>query len=332
MRPVLFAVALSLSAQAVAASPDKTLAAGGAYDSVVINGLVLPLGDVDRLLNAGVLRLDAASHHFSLGSGITSERQLAAKLQTLPLENPGAVLDLYRSAKVAMPDGAAHELTVPSGFGPAHFANQSRNVVLSASLGGVSRVPYTSSADGALGFGLSFGNRFKGVGASLMVSFNDLSNFGNPDRISYGFALNHYLWDGVSVAVGGENLFVKYTDGEPSYYVAGSWAFTPETSAMPFSGTATIGAGSGRFATMTARDIFEGKTGPATAVFASLAWQATKSLNVIAEWNGRNLNCGLGYTLPGTPISLKLGVEDLTGYSGDGPIVTGSVGVVLARF
>ena len=154
--------------------------------------------------------------------------------------------DLYRSCKAALPNGSAYELTVPSGFGPAHFSSTPQTVALSASLGGVSRVRYTSEPDGALGFGLSFGNAFDGLGASVMTSFNDLNQLGNGKRTSWGVAVTHLLANGVSVVFGGENLFAAYTDGQPSFYLVSGWAFDTWHSNMPFSGMLTIGAGSGR--------------------------------------------------------------------------------------
>ncbi|MEO8240853.1 MAG: hypothetical protein ABI832_01005 [bacterium] len=333
MRRLFVAMIYLLAAQhAVAQSGTSAMRAGGAYDAVLINGLTFPLHDVDQLLASGVMQLNGPQHRFAFGPSVTSEHQLAVALRQLDLESPQAALDLYRSAKVALPNGAAHEITIPSGFGPARFANQPATTTLSASLGGVSRVPYTTKPDGGLGLGLSFGNAFHGVGSSVTMSFNDLSDLANPERISWGIVLSHYLGDGVSVALGGENLFVKVTDGEASFYLAGSWAFSPETSAMPFKGVMTLGAGSGRFASMTERDIFEGRTGPATTIFGDVAWEVNDKVNLMAEWNGRNLNAGVAYRMPRTGISLKLGVADLTGYSGDGPYLTGSVGVTLARF
>jgi len=303
----------------------------GAYDAVNINGFVLQVQDVQRLLNAGILRLNPDTRRFAFGPGITSERALTAQLARLNLNNPRAPRELYRAFKVALPNGAAHELTIPSGFGPAFFANQPGVRTVSASFGGVSRVPYTRSPDAALGLGLSFGNSFNGLGASVMASFNDLSDLGNTDRISWGIVVSHYLTDGLSVAVGGENLFVKTTDGEASFYLAGSWAFDTSDH-MPFKGVLTLGAGSGRFAKNTERDLAEGRVANATMLFGGVAWEVSDRLNLITEWNGRNLNVGVGYTLPKSGISLKLGVENLTDYSGDGPILTGSVGVTLARF
>jgi hypothetical protein len=309
-----------------------TLSADGAYDAIEINGLVLSLSDVETLMAAGVLRMDPVSNRFSFGTAIVSERQMAAALRELHLAKPRSALGLYRSAKTVLPNSASHELTIPSGFGPARFANQPSGATLSASFGGVSRVPYTKDPDGALGFGFGFGNAFDGVGASVMMSLNDLSQIGNPDRISWGIALGHYISDGLSVALGGENLFVKTTDGQASIYGVGSWAFDPATSAIPFKGTVTIGAGSGRFATMTERDRAEGRSDDATIIFGGLAWEMNPALNVIAEWNGRNLNAGLAYVVPNTGVSMKIGVKDLTRFSGDGPMLAGSVGVTLLRF
>ena len=331
MQHLVLAIPLILAAAPVAAQSDL-LSSNGRYNAITINGVVLPVQDVQAMLAAGLLRLDPVTQRFSLGASVTNEAQFTAALKPLPLQNPQAPRDLYRSTKVALPNGAAHELTVPSGFGPAHFSNSDDTVALSASLGGVSRVPYTSSPDGALGFGLSFGNAFDGLGASVMMSFNDLTQLGNGKRISWGAEVSHYLSDGISVAVGGENLFVQTTDGEASFYLAGSWAFDTKHTNMPFDGVLTLGAGNGRFADQTPRDIFEGKAPHGTGIFGSLAWEATPHLNLIAEWNGRNLNAGLGYTLAQTGVTFKLGVEDLTRFSGNGPILTGSVGMTLARF
>ena len=137
-------------------------------------------------------------------------------------------------------------------------------------------------------------------------------------------AVSHYLTDGISVAAGGENLFAGYTDGVASFYIAGSWAFDRKDGAMPFDGMVTLGLGNGRFADNTPRDIAEGKSPHGTGIFGGLTWEATPALNVIADWNGRNLTAGLGYTHAASGVTFKLGVGDLTRSSGNGPIVIGS--------
>jgi hypothetical protein len=326
MRPLLLALAICLAAPA----PAQDLSGAGRYDAVTIAGFTLPLADVARLEQAGVLRRDPGTGRFAFDPAVTSERALNARLAGLTLDRPTAPRDLYRAAKVALPNAAAHALTVPSGFGPARFANQPARAALSASIGGVNRVPYTAQGDGALGLGLSFGNGFRGLGVGLMVSANDLSDFGNLDRMSFGFSISRYLWDGLSLSLGGENLLVRDTDGEASFSLAASWAF--DRVQMPFAGTLTFGAGSGRFAHATPRDIAEGRAPRGTAVFAALSAEVSDHLNLIAEWNGRNLNAGLALALPRTGVSVKLGVENLTQHSGDGPILTGSVGFTLIRF
>ncbi|MBC7737767.1 MAG: hypothetical protein H7245_11245, partial [Candidatus Saccharibacteria bacterium] len=190
-----------MAAPGVARPDIALLSGGGRFDAITINGVVLPLQDVQKMLAAGVLRLDPVTQRFALGETMTSEARFLAALQSLPLTAPLAPRDLYRSSKVALPNGAAHALTVPSGFGPAQFHSSDPKAALSVGLGGVSRVPYTAEPDGALGFGLSFGNAFDGLGASVSMSFNDLNQLGNRQRISWGVAVSHYLSDGVSLAV-----------------------------------------------------------------------------------------------------------------------------------
>ena len=318
--PVLPAIAQDL--------PD--LGGGGAYQMVEIAGFFVPVSDAERMLRSGTLRFDPDRQRFSFGPSVTSERALRRQLRAMDLEDPRAVRDLYRAYKVALPNAASHVLTVPSGYGPAIFSNQDGKVSIGAGFGGVSRVPYTDDPDGGFGLGVGFGNAFETVGVSLGVSLNDLSEPDNTDRISASVEVSRYLWDGLSVAVGGENLLVRDTDGQDSYYVVGSWAFDRDT--MPFDGVLTVGLGSGRFAKKTERDTVEGKGDDGTILFGALAWEVTARLNLIADWNGRNLTVGFAMAIPESPVSVRLGLRDLTGNTGDGPRVTGSVAVTLARF
>lgn len=316
----------------VGAVQAQDFSEGGAYDSIEIAGFVVAVEDVARLTAAGLLRFDPERSRFSFGQTIRSERSLRQEANALALDDPRAIVDLYRATQVPLPNGAAHTLTVPSGFGPAHFVNQTGGLSFGLSAGGVARVPYTDKPDGAVALGIGFGNAFDTVGVSVSMSFNDLSEFPNDDRIAWGFEISRYLWDGLSVAVGGENLFVGQTDGEESFYGVASWAFAKDTGFLPFDGVLTVGAGSGRFANKTERDAAEGKGTDATVLFGAMAWEITETLNAMVEWNGRNLAIGGSFRVPGTPISARIGMRDLTDNTGDGPRLTGSVGVALARF
>lgn len=327
---IILAALLALGPGLAVSQEAPRFDGGGAFDTVEIAGFLVPVADVERLLAARVLRFDPERARFSFAPGIGSERALRGALAPLPLEDARAVRDLYRSAKVPLPGGAPHVLTVPSAYGPSVFSGQPGRVSLGLGVGGVGRVPYTDTPDGGAGLGIGFGNSFEGVGVSLGVSLNDLSDIGNTDRISWGIALSRYLGDGFSLSVGGENLFVGQTDGQASFYIVGGWAF--DKGALPFDGVATLGIGSGRFAEKTGRDRAEGKGRNATALFGALAWEFSENAAAIAEWNGRNLALGLGFRLPGAPVSVRLGVRDLTDFTGDGPRLTGSVGLTLARF
>lgn len=308
------------------------LRGGGAFDTVDIAGFLMRIDDLATLESANILRFNKQTKRFGFTPPIRSERALKRALQQTPLKDQRTVLELYRAAKVSLPNGVGHTLTVPSAYGPAAFVTQDSRPALSVSFGGVSRVPYTNKPDGGIGIGLSFGNAFDTVGVSLGVSLNDLSNLGDTERMSFGFAISRYLTDGLSVAVGGENLLVQKTDGQSSFYAVASLAFDADRSVMPFDGVLTFGAGTGRFAEKTPRDIAEGHGSSGTILFGALAIELSDHTNLIADWNGRNLTVGAAFRIPRTGVSLKLGLRDLTGNSGDGPRVTGSIGFTLARF
>ena len=151
--------------------------------------------------------------------------------------------------------------------------------------------------------------------------------------------------DGVLVVLGmfggndGLNTVVPFTDGNYLTQHGGLalrgnqvLPLDADTGLLPFDGVATLGLGSGRFAEKTERDEFEGLGSDATVVFGGLAWEVSDHVNLIADWNGRNLSVGAGLRIPQTPLSLRLGVRDLTDYTGDGARLTGSVGMTVARF
>ena len=323
---------LTASAGLAQAQTATDLRGGGQYEAVNIAGFVLPIKEVEQLGRAGILRLNPDSGRFGFAKGITSETRLRKAVQAAGLTRSPALRDLYRANKVALPNAAAHTLTIPSGFGPGTFSNQRSPIALGVGIGGVSRVPYTSSPDGGLGFSLSFGNAFETVGATLSMSFNDLSEIGRKDRISFGFKLSRYVSDGLSVAIGGENLLVQTTDGESSFYAVASLAFDKDKGIMPFDGVVTLGVGTGRFAHKTPRDVAAGKGRDATSVFGAIAVELSPRFNLVADWNGRNLSAGFAWNIPRTGVSMRLGVRDLTDNSGDGPRLTGSLGFTLARF
>lgn len=302
------------------------------YDAINISGYTVPIADVRRLFENDLLIFETERRLFAFSGTVKTERALRQRMAAAGIDAPQAVLELYRLFNVDMPNSAAQTFTVPSGFGPVSYLPAGRPPVsLSFGVGGVNRVPYSDQADGAMSFGLGFGNGFDGIGAQIGFGFNDLSDLAT-DRIALSVSLSRYLTDGWSVAAGGENLAVRRTDSQASWYVAASRAFSPRSSVLPFAGSVTLGLGTGRFAEMLPRDAAAGRTGQATVVFGALAIALSDRSNLILDWNGRNLNAGVGMTLKDLPISVSLGVQDLTGRSGDGPRLSGAVSVTLLTF
>lgn len=338
-RPGLYARALTLTTATVAYNATylreahaSDFSKGGLYDAVQVGGFILPLNDVNKLSDEGILRFDDRSSRFTIDKKIENERQLKHRLKPITLQDARAVRDLYRAHRVTLPGPTAHVLTIPSGFGPAVFSNQPNHATVAASFGGVSRVPWTNDPDAGVALGLGFGNSFEKLGVAMMLSLNDLSDIRNQDRTSFGFQLSRYVFDGLSVGVGAENLFVKDTDGEVSPYIVASWAFDRLDTPFPLEGVLTVGVGGGRFAHKSPRDTAEGKGRNASKLFGGFSLQTSNSTSVIADWNGRNLSIGASWRVSESPIALKIGIRDLTNFSGDGPRLTGSVSVALARF
>ena len=91
----------------------------------------------------------------------------------------------------------------------------------------------------------------------------------------------------------------------------------------------SAGVGTGRFAKKSDRDFSEGKGRNGTAGFGSIAVEVASGMNAIVEWTGTNLLTGVNRTiqLQNVPVSLSLGLTDLTSYSGDGVRLIGGAGL-----
>ena len=82
---LVLAIPLILAAAPVAAQSDL-LSSNGRYNAITINGVVLPVQDVQAMLAAGLLRLDPVTQRFSLGANVANEAQYMAALKPLPLQ------------------------------------------------------------------------------------------------------------------------------------------------------------------------------------------------------------------------------------------------------
>ena len=226
--------------------------------------------------------------------------------------------------KLKLPNSGAKSIMTPSAWGAAYGS-------AFVGAGAVERQPYLPTADGVVGLGYGMGDPVLRVGLQLGTTVSDLSDF---DNLSFSFKLHRYLARGTSVAIGGESLlsYDQFADdaGDTFYFVV-SHVVQAFGSSRPGVGRVHVsaGVGTGRFAKKSDRDFSEGKGRNGTAGFGSIAVEVASGMNAIVEWTGTNLLTGVNRTiqLQNVPVSLSLGLTDLTSYTGDGVRLIGGAGL-----
>ncbi|TCD47527.1 hypothetical protein E0L29_08185 [Chlorobium sp. N1] len=200
-------------------------------------------------------------------------------------------------------------------------------------MGGTTPSPYIGTNDGAAVFGFGVGNPEKNVGIQVALVSVDISEW---KEYSAGLHLSREIGKGKGIGVGVESIML--TDGgdaTESYYVV----YSQVVQAEPFINRQTgkskfhfsVGAGTNRFGEKSPVDQEHGKGRYGTYVFGNVAYEVAESFNLVADWNGLNLNAGIAKTflLPGFPLVTTIGVADLTENSGDGPRLVFAVGTGL---
>ena len=178
------------------------------------------------------------------------------------------------------------------------------------------RTRFTDKSDGAIAYGMGFGDDRESVGLDVGVTIFDLSDFGNRGGVS--FKLHRALPDDFAVAIGWQNAIVwGETDAGSSVYGAVTKMFRlQESTAKPFSRLyVTAGIGSGQF--RSEFDINEdiGSIG----AFGSVAVRVAEPVNAIAEWTGQDLTLGVSFVpFRNMPLVITPAVTDITNNAGDG--------------
>jgi hypothetical protein len=206
-------------------------------------------------------------------------------------------------------------LTTPVAWGAS-------NNVIYMGVGGTIPAPYTNESDAAAEVGIGLGDTQKNLGVQLSLVSLDMSQW---DRYSLYLHLSKDIDNASAIGAGIENIMLSAGgDAEKSFYVVYSHGIQSDPFVNKESGDSklyySIGAGSGRFGDKSPDDIFSGKGAHGTYVFGNVAYEVAGAFNVIAEWNGLNLNAGLSKTfwIAGVPLSTVIGAADLTSNSGDG--------------
>ncbi|MES2418979.1 MAG: hypothetical protein V4541_12390 [Bacteroidota bacterium] len=220
---------------------------------------------------------------------------------------------------------ASSSLMVPTGFGGSGFN-------LFGGIGGAYPQVYTNSPDLTAAVGLCVGNPFSAVNVAASLSISDVSDFNN---YSGNLVISKRIFTGSSIAAGIVNLFSnsKVSDyAKSTYYVAFSHAVQSIASKTPGSSRLTygIGIGNGRFYDKSPADFKNGKGKHGTAVFANVSYEVFQHVNLNAEWTGLNLGLSAGIRPFNTPLSLGVGVTNLTNYSADKPNMIFSLGYPLS--
>lgn len=214
----------------------------------------------------------------------------------------------------------AKALTVPTAYGA------SRGVVFMAA-GGTIPSPYKTQSDGAAVFGIGVGDPRKNLGVQLGITSLDLTEW---KEYAFGFKLHRRLGETSAIAIGAKHIMItEGGDADPSYYAVYSQGFPGNADIC-----LTIGVGNGRYSDKSPLDIATGKGEHGTYVFGSVAYEMFDAFNVIVDWNGINLNAGIGKTFRvfNLPVSTVVGVADLTDYSGDGTRLVLGVGTAYKLF
>ena len=206
-------------------------------------------------------------------------------------------------------------LTTPVAWGA------SRNVVFMGAFGTIP-AQYSSQNDGAAVLGVGLGDPKKNLGVQLSLISIDISEW---KEYSSSLHLSKSLGNDDAIGAGVENVML--TDGGDagkSFYIVYSRGIKHDSMVNKNIRTTrlhySVGAGTGRFADKTPMDIATGKGEHGTYVFGNLAYEVSKSFNIITDWNGMNLNAGASKTIyiERQPITLTVALADLTHYSGDG--------------
>jgi len=223
-----------------------------------------------------------------------------------------------------LPNSHAKSLTTPVGWGSAFGS-------FFVGFGGTSPAPYSDDSDGGMAIGVGIGNPIKNLGFQAALVSLDMNEW---DRYALNLHLHRYLGCARSIAIGVENIMLSDgSDAEESFYIVYSHGVLCEPFINKEKGTTrlhfSVGAGTGRFRDKSPQDIASGKSKHGTTVFGNVSYELFDELNLIADWNGVNLNAGISKTFAITervPLVISIGAADLTDYSGDGVRLIGAIG------
>ena len=269
-----------------------------------------------------ILLLSAISSTAFGQNSAAFEKELKAKTADF-FAAPNAATTTFKRPELG-PSDAGTSAMVPTGFGGSGFN-------LFGGIGGVYPQEYSTTTDFGGAIGVTIGNPFKFINAALSLNVSDISKLSN---YSGNLVLSRRVFTGSSISAGVTNLFASsslsdYT--KTTFYVAISHAVQSIPSVTPGSSRLTygIGYGNGRFSDKSPADMLAGKGKKGTGVFANISYEVFPHISLNAEWTGLNLGLSTGIKPFKAPLSLSLGVTNLTNYSSDKPNMVFGLGYPL---
>jgi hypothetical protein len=224
------------------------------------------------------------------------------------------------------PSDAPAALLTPTGFG-------GYGTYIFGGIGGAYPEVYRNDkADLITSAGFCVGNPESAVNFAASLNMTDVHRFRD---FSGNFILSRKLFAGASIAAGALQMFASHTQSDApgsTFYMAISHAvqtipsLTPGCSRLSY----TIGLGNGRFYEKSPQDIANGKGKHGTAIFGSVSFEVIRHLSLNAEWTGMNLGFSTGLRPFKSPLSLGIGVANLTRYSSNKANMVFSVGFPLS--
>lgn len=246
-----------------------------------------------------------------------------ALLVGLFVQNPSLVKAADGSSPTYLPNNYGKSLTTPVAWGAS-------NNVIFVGVGGTTPAEYSQGTDGAVVLGGGIGDPVKNLGVQVSIVSLDVSQW---QEYSASVHIFKDLGNANAIGVGVENVMITNGgDTGKSYYVVYSQGVQTEPFVNKTTGnsklTYSIGVGSGRFGDKSPFDVASGKGEHGTYAFGNIAYDIADSFNVIADWNGLNLNAGVSKTfwVGNLPLALVVGAANLTHNSGDGVRLIGAVG------
>lgn len=253
------------------------------------------------------------------------EKELTQKIDNFLAPLPQANLQTTQTQSELYPSDAPGGILIPSGFG-------GYGTYLFGGVGATYPEVYRNNkADLITSVGACIGNPAKAINFAASLNMTDVHKFTD---FSGNFIVSRKLFAGTSISAGALQMFAsRRSDASGStYYLAVTHAIqtikslTPGCSRFSY----TIGIGSGRFYEKSPKDMAAGRGKHGTAIFGSISYELIQHVNVNAEWTGMNLGISAGVRPFPVPLSLAVGVANLTRYTNDRANMVFSIGYPLS--